>query len=29
MIQRMHENAYRHNILASILEEDFPQRARK
>ncbi|HGL5852349.1 TPA: hypothetical protein ACKFU2_003623 [Enterobacter hormaechei] len=29
MIQRMHENAYRHNILASILEEEFPQRARK
>lgn len=29
MIQKMHENAYRHNILASILEEEFPQRARK
>lgn len=29
MIQRMHENAYRHNILASILEEELPQRARK
>ena len=28
MIQRMHENAYKHNILASILEEEFPQRAR-
>ena len=29
MIQRMHENAYRHNILISILEEELPQRVRK
>ncbi|EFA8815958.1 hypothetical protein C3D45_004593 [Escherichia coli O74] len=29
MIQRMHENAYRHNILVSILEEELSPRARK
>ncbi|MBF1996494.1 hypothetical protein HW114_13990 [Serratia symbiotica] len=29
MIKKMHENAYRHNILRSILEEEIPQRSRK
>ncbi|EAB9742243.1 hypothetical protein EJQ97_22830 [Salmonella enterica] len=29
MIKKMHENAYRHNILVSILEEEIPKRTRK
>lgn len=29
MIKRMHENAFRNNILPSILEEELPQRLRK
>jgi len=29
MIKRMHENAFRNNILPSILEEEIPRRLRK
>lgn len=29
MIKKMHENAYRHNILVSILEEEITHRGRK
>jgi len=28
-IRKMHENAYRHNISISLLEEELPQRLRK